>query len=305
MTNHRHDATALENRTGQDFCLVMAIWGEAYPDASVNVMLNAARGHSPGMKQVILFTDRHRPQIDPWVTQRPFPTFFDQPDFYGHGYRVKIGVFSSEDLPPATTCVYLDLDTLVTGDLGRIAALVKCPEDVFMLPPGNLIGFGPLRRAVNRWTQGRWYATGNSSVMAFHSSAKNDLARQFETCFRRGESGRHMTIDDVFISWAAQPNLQGIPSALAVSFRREFLARNAISLWLRRYLPFRRRHRDGIVAITFNGTSYKPQALLSLREGERISDAKGRFGYWSDAHIGKLRSQILSYCRAIVSSAPD
>jgi hypothetical protein len=59
MTPHRHDATAIEHPTGQDFCLVLAIWGDAYPDASVNFMLNAARGHSPGLKQAILFTDRH------------------------------------------------------------------------------------------------------------------------------------------------------------------------------------------------------------------------------------------------------
>lgn len=277
------------------------MWGEAYPDASVNVMIDAARRLCPGLAAVVLFTDRPRVNIDSFVTQRPFPTFFDRPEFFGHGYRVKISVFSGNDLPPDLPCVYLDLDTMVTGDLGRIAALVKHPSDVFMLPPGNLIGFGPLRRGIHRWTKGRHFATGNSSVMAFHPSAAPNLAEMFEACYRRGESGSHMVIDDVFISWAAQPVLQAIPAALGVSFRREFLARGSLALWLRKHSPLRRRHRQGIVAITFNGTRYKPQALLALKDNERITDAKGRFGYWSDSHIGPLREQILAYCEAIVS----
>jgi len=204
------------------------MWGDAYPDASVNVMIDAARRLSPGLTTVVLFTDRPRVNIDSFVTQRPFPPFFDRPDFFGHGYRVKISVFSGNNLPPDVPCVYLDLDTMVTGDLGRIAALVKHTGDVFMLPPGNLIGFGPLRRGIHRWTKGRHFATGNSSVMAFHSSAAPNLAEMFEACYQRGESGPHMAIDDVFISWAAQPVLQAIPASLGVSFRREFLARSAL-----------------------------------------------------------------------------
>ena len=34
-------------------------------------------------------------------------------------------MFSRASLPPKTPCVYLDLDTMVTGDLGKIADLVE------------------------------------------------------------------------------------------------------------------------------------------------------------------------------------
>lgn len=139
--------------------------------------------------------------------------------------------------------------------------------------------------------------------MAFHSSAAPNLVQVFERCYQRGETGPHMVIDDVFISWAAQPFLRGIPTSLGVSFRREFLARTSMALWLRSHSPLRRRHRQGIVAITFNGTRYKPQAMLAMKDGERIADTKGRFGYWSPAYIGPLQKQILDYCRTIVSSS--
>ena len=285
-----------------DFCLVLAIWGSAYPDASVNVLVDAAKKSSPRLKHVVLFTDRQRPQIATDVKQVPFPPFFDRPEFFGLGYRVKLAVFSRASLPPKMPCVYLDLDTMVTGDLGKIADLVERPCDLFMLPPGNLIGFGPIRRKLFRLTKGKRFATGNSSVMAYHSAAEPSMADLFEHRFIGGDKGPYMNIDDEFISWAGQPVARGVPRSMAVTFRREFLARSSVILWFRKHSPFRQKHRSNVVAITFNGTRYKPDELLKLRPGERISDARGRFGYWSDEHMGPLRQKILDYCQRITAT---
>jgi hypothetical protein len=284
-----------------NFCLVVAMWGDAYPDASVNTLVESVRRHSPSLSHVVLLTDRQRSLIDADVKQMLFPAFFHRREFFGHGYRVKLAVFARSVLPLDTPCVYLDLDTMVTGDIGRIAALVKRPSDVFMLPPGNLISFGLLRRVAFRLTRGRRFATGNSSVMAYHSAARTSVADLFEHHYLSGDVGPYMGIDDTFISWAAQAVLRGIPTSLAVTFRREFLARSRVMLWYQKYSPIRRNHRSNVVAITFNGTRYKPEELLKLKTGERMSDARGRFGYWSDEQMGPLREQILTYCRLVVS----
>lgn len=286
------------------FCLVLAIWGDAYPDESVNALVHRAQKWSPLLREVVLLTDRHRPFVDGSVKQTPFPEFFNRPEFFGWGYRVKLAVFARSVLPPSMPCVYLDLDTMVTGDLSRIAALVKDPSDIFMLPPGSLISFSALRRIAFRWTQGKRFATGNSSVMAYHSGAQDSISDVFERRFGAGDQGRYMAIDDVFISWAGQSVLKGIPVDTAVSFRREFLARSPFVLWLHRVSPLRRQRRARISAITFNGLRYKPEALLQLTEGERILDGKGRFGIWSDAQMGSLRQQIIDYCRQLVTRSP-
>ena len=286
------------------FCLVLAMWGDAYPAASVNTLVASVRRHSPRLTHVVLLTDRQRSHIDADIQQKPFPVFFDQPAFFGHGYRVKLAVFARSVLPLDTPCVYLDLDTMVTGDIGKIAALVKRPSDVFMLPPGNLLSFGLLRRLAFRLSGGRRFATGNSSVMAYHSAARISIADLFERHFLAGDVGPYMGIDDAFISWGGQAVLRGIPTSLAVTFRREFLARSRLLLWYQKHSPLRRKHRSEVVAITFNGTRYKPEELLKLEAGERISDARGRFGYWSDQQMGPLRQQILEYCRLIVANKP-
>lgn len=210
----------------EGWCLVLALWGEGYGVAEVNRLARDARALGPGCRGIVLFSDRPRDGLDPGITARRFPPFFARPECFGWGYVAKLAVFSRADLPARMRCIYLDLDSVITGDLGRLAALVERPGDIFMLPPGNPVGFGRLRRLIFRMTRGRRYAVGNSSIMAWSSATEPDLAERYRALHAEvGAEPRHMQIDDLFISWAAQGRLRGIPRTLGVSFRREFLSR--------------------------------------------------------------------------------
>ncbi|NCU20030.1 hypothetical protein EOM89_04665 [Candidatus Falkowbacteria bacterium] len=187
---------------GKRWCLVLVLWGDAYSVAHVNALAGAALTLSTGCAEVVLLTDRPRPGLDIRVRAVPIPEFFDRPEFRRGGYVIKLSLFSRSVLPPDMPCVYLDLDTAVTGDLGRIAALVQDRNDIFMLPPGNLIGFGRLRRARFRLTRGRRMAVGNSSILAFHSAAEPNLADTFQRLYETGSGpAQVMNNDDRFISW--------------------------------------------------------------------------------------------------------
>ena len=72
-----------------------------------------------------------------------------------------------------------------------------------------------------------------------------------------------LKIDDVFISWFAQPTLNAVPSSLAVMFRREFLSRSRIMLELKRRSLRRAKRRNKLVAVTFNGAQHKPEEFLT------------------------------------------
>lgn len=281
------------------FCVVLACWGDAYPAVYVNALANSAFQYSPQLSQIILLTDKIRADIDSRVTQKIFPDEFDRAEFYGHGYRVKISVFAKSILPKSMPCIYLDLDTVVLGDLGCIAGLVREPDDIFMLPPGDLLGFGLIRKLTSKITKNKKFGTGNSSVIAFHSGARIDIAEEFIKNFKLGRSGRHMAIDDVYISWAAQNSIKPIPKKMAVMFRREFLERTKIGLWLKSNSSFQRKLRDNLILITFNGVSYKPDHLLALKTGQRIEDPKGRFGYWTEDCIGPVFHKIIKHCEVI------
>lgn len=288
--------------TAKPWCLVLAIWGQAYGSAHVNEIARAARRLSPGLRDVVLVTGPHpREGIDPDIWQVPFPAFFAQPAFFGGRYRAKLAIFSREVVPPGRVCIYLDLDSVVTGDLGRIAELIASPEDFRMMPPAGL-GFGRLRRLVDLARGDRHYPVGNSSVVAFHADATPNIAAAFQSLHEAGTDpdARHMHVDDVFISWLMRGRVRPVPDTLAVSFRREFMARAWPLLWLRLASSARRKRREGLAVITFNGPSVKPEQLVALPDGGRIGDRHGRRGKWSDAYIGPVRSKIIASASRLI-----
>lgn len=286
----------------QNWCLVLVIWGDAYPDAHVNALVAAARTHSSSLTHVVVVTDRQRPALISDIQQKPFPEFFQDPIFFRPGYPAKLSLFHREIVPPATRCVYLDLDTIVLGDLGQVAALVRDPDDVLMLPPGNLIGFGRIRRFISRLTGGRRNAVGNSSIVAFHSGAKFDICAAYEARFHGLiPHGREMGVDDRFISWFAQDRLRAIPDHLAVMFRREFLSRSSLWLRLRARLPWVIARRRGLVAITFNGAEHKPVQFADMPEGTKLVDSKGRCGVWREPEMYPLRAAIACAAKSLAT----
>jgi hypothetical protein len=285
----------------QNWSLVLVIWGEAYPDAHVNALVASARRHSDSLSHVVVVTDRARPALGADIEQKPFPEFFRDPLFFRPGYPAKLSLFHREIVPPATKCVYLDLDTIVLGDLGQIAALVRDPDDILMLPPGNLIGFGRLRRLVSRVTRRRRIALGNSSIMVFHSASKFDLCAAYEARFHAQPHGIEMRIDDRFISWFAQDRLRAIPNHLAVMFRREFLSRSSLLLRLRARLPWVIARRRGLVAITFNGAEHKPVQFADMPEGTKLVDSKGRCGVWREPEMYPLRDAIACAAKSLAT----
>jgi hypothetical protein len=291
------------DRTASDdaWCLILAIWGQKYCRHHVNELARQARTLSATLSEIVLFTDHFRDGVDPDIQQTLFPPYFHRPDFFAGAYRAKLAVFSRDALPRQRRCLFVDLDTVVLGDLGRIAALVDDIEDCFMMPPAGL-GFTAFRKLIDRLRPGMHFPIGNSSLVAFHSDAKSNISEAFEQLHAAGVAvdSHHMIIDDVFISWFARNRVRGIPKHLAVSFRREFMARAHALLMLRKVLPSRKRRRENLVAVTLNGMEAKPQNLVALAEGSRITDSHGRIGVWSDAYMGPVRRRIVASCRRIL-----
>ena len=287
------------------WCLVLALWGQRYHAGHVNQLVRSALDASPDCRRVVLVTDEVRSGIDDRVVQSLFPPEFRRPEFFHRGFMAKLAVFASPDLPERTRCVYVDLDTIVTGDLGRIARLIETPNDYCMLPAGT-VGFNGVTRWLHRVTGGRVFSTGNSSVHAFSSAAEPNLARRFLELHDRPETQgqKHMKLDDRFISWFAQPNLRPVPTNLAVMFRREFLSRSLIWTRLKARIPRIRRRREGLVAVTLNRIPLKMEALATMPSGVVIRDTKGRKGYWSDAAVGPLRHVMIAQSQWIVGYSP-
>lgn len=287
------------------WCLVMVAWGQKYHDGYVDVLVSAAFEKSTSLTGAVLFTDVIRAGIDPRVKQVEIPAELRRPEFFRGGYPVKLCLFDQRHLPADMPCVYIDLDTLILGDLQQLAKLVQEPEQVFMLPP-SVIGFNPLSRLMFRLSGGARYRVGNSSILAFHSGSAANLALQFvaEYDSTPGDKPKHLQIDDVFISKTRQPYLKDVPAHLGAMFRREFLSRLPRPLYRRRAGAATLARRRSLIAVTLNDAPFKPEKIAGWRDGQVIMDPKGRRGIWSDRTIGPVRAEIQRLCRQIVARDP-
>jgi hypothetical protein len=289
----------------QPFWLILVAWGDRYHDGYITEIAGRTLALSPGCRQVVLVTDRDRPGVDGRVAQVPFPEGFRAPEMFQGGYPGKLAMLTCPGAPADMRCVYLDLDTVVMGDVGQIAADLRDPGKVLMLKAGTM-GFNTLSRLRHRLSGGEGFSTGNSSVLAFTAANGRALAARF-LALRSDPAERnrkYMTVDDNFISWAAAQQLREVDAGLAVMFRREFLSRLPGYARLKARLPWVRRRREGLVAVTLNGMEFKPAALLALSEGEPIRDRKGRRGRWSRADMGSPRDRIAEYCARILDMSP-
>ena len=276
--------------------LVLILWGTKYSVMELNALIAAIESKAAHPPRVVLISDRDRPGLLSHVVTRSFPEFFLRNEFCGSGCQAKLAMFASGVVPTDLPAIYVDIDTLVLGDITKLLKLFATPDTVAMLQ-SVVLPFGALARAIYYLTGKRRYARGNSSIVVFHPASCAYIATTFERLYaKHGHLGiRPMIADERFISWVAQPQMRAIPKNLAVKFPTEFMWPWRWLIYLRARLPWLQRRWLGLVAVTFPGDAVKGQKLLHLCEGDEIMDNKGRRLIWSDLALGQLRKRIICY----------
>ncbi len=279
---------------------VFMLWGGRYGAGDVNHIVAAVRARARDLPRFVLLTDRPRPGLDATVLTRPIPDCYLRPDFLSGGCQAKIALFEPGLVPGDLPAVYLDLDTVVMGDIGELVRRMPDPLTVAMLRSA-ILPFGWLGRLVARLTGGRKYARGNSSVLLFHPAHGAEIARKFRAAVAAYPDLRFrpLAADERFISWAVQPRMRAVPSFFAVKFPTEFMLPWAWAVLLRARLPWVRRRRAGLRAITLPGPEVKPEALAALPDGARLRDRKGRLLIWSDAALGPARAALIAHTEGL------
>lgn len=292
------------NQSPQGWCLVLVVWGDKYNSTHINSIVQNVFRFSKNCVDAVLMTDCLRHGIDQRIRQYLIP---DQLNCQSHKneYTIKLTLFDERALPLNLPCVYLDLDTVVIGDLGLIAGLIKNKTHIFMLPPGDILKFGVVRRLFFKLFGVRGMATGNSSMLAFHSGmASNPLREFFRLIEKKSPDDFFLRNDDIFISWFCQKTLKPIPRNLGVMFRREFLTRLGFLGRIYNRSPMVKHRRDQIVAVTFNGEDHKVETLLNLPDGTLHKDSKGRSGCWSQREMGNIKARIIESANLIAPRDP-
>jgi hypothetical protein len=276
------------------FCLVLMAWGNKYTNSHINYIYENA-SQSVGLTQTLLITDRIRDGISDDIEQKLIPEWFNKPEFFKGGYPVKLSVFHQDVLPKDAICIYLDLDTLVLGDLQHIAALLKNKNQYFMLPSKSSLGMTFVSRFIFYMTKQTKYSVGNSSVVLFHSASNPNLAQTFIDLYNDGARGSKFEIDDKFISWFTQKTLHPLPKKLCNMFRRKYMSRFLVLLRVKLTISKLLKQNDSLVVITFNDEVCKPENLTKLNDGAIVIDNRGRKLIWSEKILGRISNEIRAW----------
>lgn len=285
-------------------CVLIA-WGDRYPVGDINRLVRSIRSEARGLQRVILLSDRPREGLEPGVEVKDIPDWYMVPAFRGGGCHTKLCLFEPGVVPDDLVAVYVDLDTLVFGDLSCVLDVMRTPGTVGLLP-ASILPFGAVSRMLRRLTGGRTAARGNSSVVVFHPGQAGFIAARFRELVAAGTDLHKgpMRADDRFISWVAEDRVRTVSNRHVVKFPAEFMQTWRWLVHLRAALPWVRKRRAGLVAVTFPGVQFKGEELAALPDGAEITDRRGRRLFWTDRAVGGMRGLIAKHY-ADASAAPD
>lgn len=275
---------------------VLICWGEKYGVDIINRLVDSVAEQSRLPPRFVLITDRNHPGLRPQVQCVAYPERWLAAPLKRSGCQAKLVMFEEGILATDLPAIYIDLDTIVLGDMGRLLLLLRSPQTVAILHSA-IIPFGPLGRWLHRRTKGRRYARGNSSVVVFHPAHCHFIAHEFMRHYAQYPQleFRPMIADERFISWVAQPYMRAIPKTEVVKFPGEYMFHWPAWLYIKAWLPWVRKRRAGQLAVTLNGLMIKPERLLALEDGDVITDEKGRHLVWSERTLGPMKNTILRF----------
>lgn len=281
-------------QTDAEWQCVLIAWGDKYPVALINRLAQTIVNQSKCAPKMVLITDQPQAAWLSFIQVIAFPAYWNQPVFKTSGCHAKLVMFDQGVLEPDRPAIYVDLDTVIKGNMQALLGLLREPSSVAILPSA-ILRFGRFSRLLYRITDKRRYARGNSSIVVFHPAHCHYIAQQFKTFFARYPdfSFRPMIADERWISWVAQPFMQAVPHAMVTKFTAEYM--HPLRLWLliKAYLPWVRQRRQKQIAVTLNGLLIKPEKLLSLEEGAVIIDEKNRKMIWSTRTLGHMKKDLL------------
>ncbi|WP_372658484.1 hypothetical protein [Hydrogenophaga sp.] len=280
---------------------VLICWGEKYSTRIVNHLVESIASKTAQPARFVLISDRERPDLSPEVELVRFPERWLAANLRRSGCQAKLVMFEQQILRTDLPAIYVDLDTIILGDVSSGLALMQDRQTVAILPSA-ILPFGPVGRFLYRRTQKRKYARGNSSMVVFHPAECHYIAERFMQLLDEHPNFefRPMIADERFISWVAQEHMVRLPKSYVVKFPGEYMFYWGFWLYVKAWLPWVQRRRSRLVAVTLNGLMIKPENLLELQEGDVIVDEKSRKLIWSRRTLGFMQAKIRSYYAGIV-----
>ena len=280
------------------FTVAMIMWGDAFGPAFVNRIVEDVLSQTAERAQILLFTDRHWSDLAPDVEQREIPSFWLSSE-RKRGCLTKLMLYERGCFEGDQPVIFLDLDTIVQGDIGVLANWVQRRGHIWACP-ASFVPIRPLRGAITSLLGRRNEGRFNSSVCGFLprdveglADAFRDEVRQIED--QQGARPKYFA-DDRWLSHHVPEALRTWPSALALKFS------DALATPLDpRSIANRAARARSAITLSFPGKPFGPERLVEAKDGERLEDGKSRVMHWDDAHTGNLASDVRAHWRGVLA----
>ena len=283
----------------QPWQCILVCWGKKYSNTDINVLWKNIVLHDKSCVGCVLLTDRYRDGVAQTIKQKLIPAFFLQKKMLGPGCHAKLCMFEKGILQPLIPAIYVDLDAAVFGPLGSLVSRIKHNKGLMIIQSSRGLSIGALRRFIYRINGGRKFARANSSVVVFYPENWYPIASSFRDKVDSGAplEGEYLITDDRYIAWFAQLQLQAVPKSHVVKFGSEFVLPTGWLSKLKGRLPWVRRRRGALVAVTLPGGDFKLSKLALLNDGDITYDYRGRPLFWDEKVMGVCQQKIKAYAQ--------
>ncbi len=251
--------------------VVFVKWGTRYGAEMVNRPVRAIQKHASCDLRFVCITDDDQSAFDPAIVTRPFPQFTAPFDQLKGGCRLKMSMFAPGILEDGIPALFLDLDTLIRGDVARVRDHIVRFGGIHLMRSHYLQWW-----KVQKWVGpaiGNKYYHGNSSAVGFMPENYHWLFDQFNRTVvgNPSEDGvKTFGVDDRFISCYCRDTLRVFPTSLMVKFSGEYMSPFHAAESLKSQLPWVKARRRDQVAVTFAGDALKPDKLVSMTRGDEV-----------------------------------
>lgn len=249
--------------------IVFVKWGTRYPASWVNRHVRAVKKHASSEVCFCCITDESdSDSFDSDVRVVPFPEFQAPLDYLKQGCRLKMAMFKKGILQEEMPALFLDLDSSFLGDVARVERHIRRYRGIHMLK-SHWLPWWPIQKYVSPLNISPYYHA-NGSAIGFFPEDYYWLFDRFniEVTGQPMESlPKTLRVDDRFTSYHCRDTLRVFPSHLITKFSQEFMSPSLRLGRLRSILPWIKRRRSKLVAISFPGLDLKPDEMVKLPVG--------------------------------------
>tara|TARA_B100001173_G_scaffold307901_1_gene317246 strand:- start:294 stop:1148 length:855 start_codon:yes stop_codon:yes gene_type:complete len=270
-----------------DIQILFVKWGRKYSHDYLNLLMQKIQEKSQHNLEFICITEDSF-GITKKINSKKFPSFSVPMDtlLNSGGCKPKLSVFCKGLNIENTPTIYIDLDTMVLGDIGKIAKLQENQSSLHGLPNHFIPHW---RFPWLSWATPEKCFFINSSILSFYPRNHEDIFEDFNEAIKIPEfldndhpnTPWHMKSDERYISMHEKGKLRALPRILTGSFQDLYLTP---FLWLSKIQDQAShviRRRTNRVALTFHGENFKPAKMARLEVGDIVSNGplKTRWAY--------------------------